>query len=155
MTSDLPPLTPVRRRRWLTWLLVAAVFVSGLVIGGAGATIFIIRRVQYAVHHPDEFPARATARLTRRLQLDAEQSAKVRALLDERVEHLREIRRRFAPEFRSELDGFHADVRRVLNPTQQAEWDRLFSDLETNWLPAPLETPTTTAAPLTTPATKP
>jgi hypothetical protein len=143
---------PRPRSRWKTILLVLLVFVSGTVIGAAAATIVIVHRVQYAVHHPDEIPARLTARLTRRLSLTTGQSAQVERLIAQRVDHLKVIRQQFEPKFRSELRGLHGDVRAVLTPEQQAKWDKLFDDLTRNWLPAPTAE-TSDTQPTTAPAT--
>jgi hypothetical protein len=140
MTPHLSPAAlPRPRGRWKIIALVVLVFISGAVIGGAVATMFIVHEVQYAIHHPDEFPARLTARLTRRLSLTSEQSEHVQRLIDERVDHLKIIRREFQPKFRAELYGLHADVDKVLTPDQQTKWDKFFDDLIDNWLPAVTE----------------
>src|SRR5277367_1396605 len=88
----IPQTLPRRTGRWKTVLMVLVVFVSGLIIGGAGATIFIAGQVRYAIHHPQEIPGRMTARLTRRLSLDADQSAQVKQLLTERLGNLERLR---------------------------------------------------------------
>jgi hypothetical protein len=125
-------------------LLILLVFASGLIIGASAATIIIAQQFRYAMRHPNEIPTRLTARLTRRLNLDASQSDQVRALLTVRLAHLQQVRQQVQPQVRAELRGFHEDVRKLLNPTQQTKWDTMFDDLMENWMPPATDVPATT-----------
>lgn len=130
----LPP--PVAgRRRWATVLLAAVIFAAGLV-SGVGLTIVVaVHRLQYAIHHPDEGPARITAVLRRRLGLSEEQAHQVEAIVARRQADLAAIRRRTQPEVMRELEQVRAEIGAVLTADQRARWLRLYEEYRERWMP--------------------
>lgn len=110
-----------KTRSWRNTLGVLAIFALGIVFG--------IALSMAVVHHlrPDRFGPRgggpfgpgrggpmAVERMTRELDLDADQQAKVRAILERRHETMRGF-----------LDETHREIREVLRPEQRERFDRI------------------------------
>ncbi len=70
--EQLPPV-PRPRRRWLTLLLCLLIFGAGLVCGAGLMIVTTVHRLQYAIHHPEDAPARVATTLKRKLALDDKQ----------------------------------------------------------------------------------
>jgi hypothetical protein len=135
-----PPMS--RRRRWRRWLLSLLIFIGGAVFGSALTAGAIFRGVHRAITHPEEAPARITARLSRRLDLSAEQQAKVRQIIARRQASLMEIRRDVQPRIELQLDGLEGEIMAVLNGEQQEKWRVMVTTFRQTWLPpAPTTAP--------------
>ena len=119
-TPSLPP--PPRRRRWLTALVMLVIFVCGGIVGAGAMLKFIDGRVQEAIHHPEQMPARVAGRLERRLGLSEKQHADVLDILTRRQQELFAIRRQTQPQIEAVLDGIEADVVGVLDSSQKETW---------------------------------
>lgn len=128
---------PPRRRRWLTVLLIAVLFVTGTISGAGGAAIFIRARVQDAVAHPEIGRARAEGMLVRRLDLDPQQRRQVGRILRERQRAMLAIRREVYPRMMRELEQSNEEIARVLRPDQRAKWNETYQTLRSRWLPQP------------------
>jgi hypothetical protein len=128
-----PPLKS--RRRWRTWLLALLIFVGGGAVGSAFTAIAIIRTFHHALMHPEEAPARITARLKRPLDLTPEQSAQIRQIIASRQQSLTQIRREVQPQIEEQLTGLESEIAAVLNPQQQQKWHGMLARLRENWLP--------------------
>lgn len=123
------------RRRWLTLLFAGLIFCAGLVSGAGFVTIVAVHRLQYAIHHPEEAPARVATTLQRRLSLDDDQKAKVEAIVAKRQVELMAIRQEFQPKVMQQLDQIRTEVGEVLNESQRERWTKMFDDLRDRWLP--------------------
>ncbi|HUO06801.1 MAG TPA: hypothetical protein VM008_00580 [Phycisphaerae bacterium] len=131
-----PPPPPKNRRKWLAAILVFFVFIAGMMVG-SGLTIAVaVHRLQIAFRHPEEVPARLTTFLDKRLHFSREQAIEVQRLIAKRQSRLQEIRRQVQPQIQSELDALRQEISDVLTPSQQAKWDRLYSEAVRTWLPA-------------------
>ncbi|MDD4888510.1 MAG: hypothetical protein PHU85_01155 [Phycisphaerae bacterium] len=128
---------PPRRRRWLTVLVCAALFVTGAVGGAAGSAMFIRNRVQNAIHHPEIGRQRLEQMLTRRLDLDERQRREVGRILRERQRETQRIRRQFYPLMRAELERSNEEIAGVLRPGQRAKWREIYATFQSRWLPPP------------------
>jgi len=127
---------PKRRRRlWLSLFYAIIIFGSGFVVGG-GVTLVTVRNAfLYYVHHPEEFPAQATARMKSRLDLTDDQAAKVEAILRQRQAALQEIRREVQPRVLAEVDQVEAEISEILTPEQRREFRERFQHLRETWTP--------------------
>jgi len=121
-------------------------FGSGVVVGGGVTVIVIVRHAQHMAQHPEEMPARATARLRRALDLTHEQADQVRGILTERQKSLMQIRTEVQPRVEAELDCVEAEISAVLTDDQRTQWHALFTRLRNKWLP-PLPTTQPTSQP--------
>ncbi|MCL4202872.1 MAG: hypothetical protein KJ000_10265 [Pirellulaceae bacterium] len=121
-------------------LMLAAIFLSGLLVG-AGLTLMAVRQgVLYGIHHPEEMPVRVAARLRRPLSLSDQQADRVQAIIRERQSQLQEIRRRFQPEVEAELEQVYQQIREILDDQQRERWDQIYTRLRETWIP-PLPKP--------------
>lgn len=130
---SLPP--PRRRRWWVSLVLALVIFGSGCIVGGAATLLVARNRILYALHHPEEGPARIAARLKRKLDLSDEQTQKVEAILAKRQAALAAIRRCVQPEVESQLDLVENEIAEVLDDAQRAEWHERIEALRATWLP--------------------
>ena len=136
-TSSSPILRPPRRRRWLTLLLGLVIFIAGLAAGSGLTVLFAIRGLQYAIHHPEQGPARLASVLQRKLGLDDRQKSQVQAIATERQAALQGIRREFHPQVQHQFDLLREQVDGVLTDSQRTRWERLFDELRQRWTPPP------------------
>ena len=132
-----PPVKPPakRRRRWRTWLLALLIFLGGGAVGSAFTAVAIFRGVHHALMHPEEAPARITARLKRPLDLTPEQSAQIRQIIASRQQSLTKIRREVQPQIEEQLTGLESEIAAVLNSQQQQKWHGIIARVRENWLP--------------------
>ncbi|MGN6370642.1 MAG: hypothetical protein ACTHN5_20505 [Phycisphaerae bacterium] len=130
------PPSPRKPRRWLAAILIFFVFIAGLLCGTGLTIALAVHRLRYALHHPEEVPARLTAILDKRLHLSPEQRTKVESLIAQRQSHLQKIRREVQPQVQAELEGLHTDISALLTPDQQPKWDHVYTDAIHTWMPA-------------------
>ena len=133
--STLPPVRP--RRRWLTALLAVVLFLGGMFFGAALMVIVILNRVQYAIHHPEEAPARMTKRLAKTLKLTPKQAGQVRQVLERRYAAAQEIRRDVYPRVEAELNKVQQEIGETLSDKQRTKWQDLFTRLRQRWMAPP------------------
>ena len=138
-TITLPPV-PRRRFRWLRTLLV---FFAGIVVGGAMTVIFIVHRVEHAIHHPEDAPPRITKYLTRKLDLSPAQHDQVLSIVQQRQQSLLALRQEIRPRLNTQLEELRVEIDNVLNADQRAKWEKLYRDTKDRWLPDQPATPTT------------
>jgi hypothetical protein len=108
-----------------------------MVCGGGLTVIVAVHRIFYAVHHPNEVPARITKYLTRRLALSPDQSKQVEAIIAARQARLQAIRRDVQPRVEMELNGLRQEIGNVLTPDQRSRWDEIFDKAIDTWMPPP------------------
>ena len=117
------------RRRAVPILLVAVVFLSGLVIGGA-LTPFLIHRFGPAFFpRPSEMPRRLTEEMRRDLDLTDEQTQEIRAVLDREHEKIEALRADVDSRVEQMMDAFRADIIALLTPEQAERWTRRFDEM--------------------------
>lgn len=125
------------RRCWWRVLLYLFIFTAGGVVG-IGVTLIVIRdSALFAVHHPEEMPARIAARMASVLSLSEEQRQQVEDILHQRQGALQNIRREFQPQVEAELDRLEQQVSAVLNDEQRENWQARFDYLRRTWVPEP------------------
>lgn len=126
---------PPPRRRWKTMLLFAAVFVAGLVCGGAAAAVAVLHAIHNGLRHPELRVERAVRGLSRRLDLDHAQQARVREILRDQNRELQGLRREVWPRVQTRLDRTEDEIGRELTPDQRRKWERLAAGLRRSWFP--------------------
>jgi hypothetical protein len=139
--------SPTRRRRWLTLLMALVVFVSGVVCGVGIGMEFQKRHFLDILRHPERGPERIVTRMRSQLQLDDRQTQQVRAIVARRVAVLDKIYGETVnPLLAKQLELFRAEVAEVLNPEQQAEWDKYTKPLPQKWFPTAAPKPSSPKA---------
>jgi hypothetical protein len=111
------------------------ILVCGMLIGAGGTLICVKRIILHAIHHPDEAPARITARMQKRLHLTEEQAQRVKAILTQRHRSIMAIRREAQPKVVQELDKAKQEVAAILPPDQARSWNLRFDELRQKWIP--------------------
>jgi NADH dehydrogenase/NADH:ubiquinone oxidoreductase subunit G len=134
-TQPSPLPAPPRRRRWLSIVLTLVVFISGFVLGAGTVAISIRNQALFALHHPEQEPARIAARLRRSLRLSDEQTQRVQQILEDRQAALESIRRDVQPRVVAELDLVEQQIAAVLDERQREQWEKSFRQLRETWIP--------------------
>jgi hypothetical protein len=130
----LPP-RPRPRWRWLALFLAVVIFASGFIAGGGITLVTLRNTLLYYVHHPEQFPPVAAARLRSKLDLTDEQTRQVDEILRKRQAALQAIRREVQPRVLAELDLVEQEVAKVLTPEQRERWHKRFGELRETWTP--------------------
>ena len=130
---------PPRRRRWVTALLAAAIFIGGMICGAGLTAVAIHRAAREAIRHPEVRAVRASKFLARRLSLTAEQQAQVLLIVERQQADLAALRGRIWPEVVTRLRKTEDEIAAVLTPKQQEEWRKTAAKLRENWMPAEME----------------
>ena len=123
------------RRKWVTLLLALLIFVAGLVCGAGLTIVTAVHRLQYAIHHPEDEPARVATTLKRKLGLDDKQRGQIEEIIARRQVDLNAIRREFQPKVMDQLTQIRDEISGVLNETQREHWTKMFDDIRDRWLP--------------------
>jgi Spy/CpxP family protein refolding chaperone len=109
------------------WLLIAVVFALGVVTGGSLDRVYLANHGPFKSASPDHprGPNRMAERLKNDLNLNDEQVAKIRTILEE-------SRKEFPPSRFAECPGFaqsrartRARIREALTPEQQKRYDEI------------------------------
>lgn len=134
MTEALLPLPRPPRLPWAAIVVLA--FLAGA-LGGAAAAVAVVRRtVRHAVANPQYRTERATRMLTRRLDLDAAQQERVRAILESQASDLGRLRREVWPRVLERLDSTEREISETLTPSQRETFRGLVARLRKNWIDA-------------------
>ncbi|MBM4075193.1 MAG: hypothetical protein FJ267_06075 [Planctomycetes bacterium] len=134
-SEPIPKVIPVRRRRWVTWLLLLAIFAAGVVTGGGLTTVVVRRAIFNFVHHPEKIPDRLVPMLKQSLKLDDEQLQRVNSIVRQRHQKLLQIRQESIPRIQSELDQLDQELSDVLNEDQKRKWKSRFGHVRQMWFP--------------------
>jgi len=114
-------------KRWTAVVLLAVAFLLGVIVGGLSVEWLHLRRM-VAWHHgaggPPEFDF-LVRRLERRLDLSAEQTRQVEAIVERARADLWELRRQVAPRIHSRMEEARAEIEELLTPEQREELRRL------------------------------
>ena len=117
------------RKTKLTLLLLAALLV-GVCIGFFGNSAIIKARIQKYSQIPDNMPEHITAKLTDRLDLNAEQQQQVLAVFkayEGRMEETRQQRRALIDNL---LEEVRVEIAKYLTPEQQAEHKKMLAEMD-------------------------
>ena len=128
----------MNRPRLSIIIYVVLVFLSGVLVGALGHRSYTTREVSAAGRRsrpsPDEFRRRYTHELQSRLKLSEEQVWKLDQILDS-------SRDRFGAEMRAIQEEQTKQIRALLNPQQQQEYDKMRQEREHRRRPSKKRTP--------------
>ena len=105
-------------------LLVTFVFLAGVVAGVVGTRIVVRHVVGEVLSHPETVQPRIERTLAFRLRLDADQRAKVHAILSETHEQLQGLRQEYRPKVILVLSNANDQVTALLTPEQQERFEQ-------------------------------
>lgn len=108
-------------------LLVALVFLAGVVVGVVGTRIVVRRVVAQAMNHPEAVQYRIEHNLAFRLRLDRNQRGQLHDILSNARDQLRDLRQQYRPKAVLVVSNANSRIAAILTPEQQArfeEWKR-------------------------------
>lgn len=112
-------------KRFKPWLVLALVFITGMIVGVVATRIAVRHFVKVAIAQPDRLRDRIEQNMTRRLSLTAEQRVKVHASLVQAHERVRALRTEMQPRFTVILTETRDDIATVLTPEQREKFAQL------------------------------
>lgn len=125
---------PVRHRGMFLGLL-AAVFISGGVVGGGAGMLFMQQKYGDCFRHPERMPDRLLNLFRSELDLDDEQAKKVDEIVRRHHEQIEAIRAEVHPRMSAEFSAIHNEVSAVLTDDQRVRWDELRERFRKNFPP--------------------
>jgi len=132
--SDTPQL-PKTRRHWLAALaLSSAIFVFGVVVGGATGAHLLVNRSMLDFRQPGHMVGRTLSHLEDELDLTGEQKQQLETLLTELAERVTSLHGEFLPRVEEEFDALRAQVEEILTPEQAVQWRARFDGMRARWL---------------------
>ncbi len=135
-----PPILPVKsmrqNRRWIPAVLMAALFLSGGVIG-AGLAAIAIHSQREILLNRDKLPDMILLMIQNDLgiQLTPDETQQVKKILEQRQESLRNLRLETRPRFDHEYDLLDSQVSAVLDASQREKWHAAFRENLRVWFP--------------------
>ncbi len=111
-------------KRWKAVLGVISIFILGTIAGGIISSA-IIRHCQPWGRPPSR--EEVVRKLSRRLDLDANQRAQVEVIVNDAHNQMREMRREDKPKIDSILTDAQAKIMTVLRPNQKQKFDKLIA----------------------------
>lgn len=110
---------------------VGVVFLSGLVLGAFGERLYTASTVVAKQRpNPEELRKRIIAEYQSRLKLSPQQVTQVNSIMDETRARMEETRKGMRPAYQKIHDEQVAKIRGILNPDQQAEYDKMRKERE-------------------------
>jgi uncharacterized membrane-anchored protein YhcB (DUF1043 family) len=111
-----------------SWLLLALVFLAGIVVGVVGTRVAVRHLVRDAIVHPEKVQATMERNLTRRLRLDDGQQLKLHQILSDTHAEMKALRREYQPQVFEVVSNADGQITAILTPEQQAKFERLKAD---------------------------
>ncbi len=133
--NRMPASRPARTRRWLSVVLGVVIFLSGVVVGGAGAFIVLREVTLYRLHNPEKRILQDTKVLQRKLGLTEEQTRDVLAIFSRYLKKFQQFRRETRPGLDAKIESLKAEVAAVLQEEQAQKWNAWIDDTRKTWMP--------------------
>ena len=117
--------------RWTVALYVGLIFASGAVVGAYGHRFIDVTAVSAnARRNPVEFRKRFTIEMKSRLNLTADQVNELGAVLDVTQTEFSTTRDSIEPQLAKIRDEQHRRILAILEPAQQAEYEKMRQERE-------------------------
>ena len=122
----------MQRSSLSTFLYLARVFLSGVVLGGFGMRLYTLKPVTASVspRSPDEFRRRYVAELRSRLNLTDAQVDQLQPILDDTRRRNREFHEKYRPELKAIQDEQVRRIRAILTDAQQSLYTKMLDERE-------------------------
>ena len=112
-------------KKWKSILLLLLVFSAGLAVGVVGTRVVVRRAVQHAMMNPERVELVMERNLTRRLQLDNDQQAKLHTVLTDTRAQLTDLRKQYQPQAAEIWRGAGTKISAFLTSEQQAKFSKI------------------------------
>ena len=121
-------------KKWQTWLVIAAVFVSGLVIGSVGSGVYMKHRISGILHQGLPGVRKVIMKkLTTELNLTADQQDEIDEIVEDTQLQLQQLRAQYRPQMENIISTGIATMKTRLSPEQQKKLDALYEKLKKRW----------------------
>lgn len=110
-----------------------AVFLSGALVGGFAHRLYTVRSVTADTTRKRshaEFRQKYVREMQTRLELDEAQTQRLNQILDATRARFDAVNEKHRPEFRSIHEEQNHTIRAMLNPSQQAEFEKVLKERE-------------------------
>lgn len=111
---------------WKVILAFTGIFIAGLLVGGL-VTLRWGKNLGQRSPRGEQFGAQMLQRLITQLELTPEQQAKVKPIIDQGSEELRQLRRTTQRTTAGVLERMQGEIAAVLTPEQKAKFDQQVS----------------------------
>lgn len=121
-------------KTWKTWLVIAAVFVSGVIVGAAVGGIYMKHRIGGILH--EGLPAMRKVimqNLTAELNLTTDQQDEIEEIVEETQLQLQQLRAQYRPQMEAIVDTGVATMKTRLSAEQQKKLDTLYAKVKKRW----------------------
>jgi hypothetical protein len=106
-------------------LLLALMFLAGVVIGVVATRSVVRHVVREAILHPEKAQAVMERNFTRRLRLDDGQQVKLHQILSDAHGQLKDLRQQYRPQLVEIFSNANGQIIALLTPEQQRRFERL------------------------------
>ena len=115
---------------WRTAFFGLVILIAGIVIGGASISIYMTHRITRPPRGPEFNSLQVIPPLRRNLGLSKEQSDKIKPIIDDSMEKLREIREDARSEIENTLQQMNKEISSILTESQRQRWQRELDRLQ-------------------------
>ena|ERR1700744_2117037 len=106
-------------------LLLALVFLAGMVAGVAGARAIARHAEQVAINNPERAQQIIERNLSRRLRLNADQQAQLHVIMTGARGQMVALRQEYRPQIETIYQQTDAKITGLLTPAQQARYEKI------------------------------
>ena len=121
-------------KKWKTWLVITAVFVSGFVLGSGVAGLYMKHRIGGILH--EGLPAVRKVimkKLTTELNLTADQQDEIDEIVEETQLQLQQLHAKYRPQMEDIVNTGIATMKTRLSAEQQKKLDALYAKVKKRW----------------------
>jgi Spy/CpxP family protein refolding chaperone len=121
-------------KRWKTWLVIAAVFVSGVIIGAAIGGLYMNHRIGGFLHGGAPAMRKVIMKkLTTELNLTEDQQDEIDEIIEETQLQLQQLRAKYRPQMEDIVNTGIATMKTRLSAEQQKKLDTLYAKVKKRW----------------------
>lgn len=121
-------------KKWQTWVVLIAVFVSGLVMGSVGAGFYMKHRIGGILHQGlPGVKKEIMKKLTSELNLTPDQQDEVEEIVEETQLQLQQLRAEYHPKMEKIIENGIAVMKTRLTAEQQSKLDALYDRVKKRW----------------------
>jgi len=121
-------------KKWKTWLVIAAVFVSGVIVGSAVGGLYMNHRIGGFLHGGAPAMRKVIMqKLTTELNLTTDQQDEIDEIVEETQLQLQQLRAQYRPQMEEIVDTGIATIKTRLSAEQQKKLDELYGKVKKHW----------------------
>jgi hypothetical protein len=121
-------------KKWKTWLVITAVFTSGIIMGSVGTGFYMKHRIGGILH--EGLPAVRKVimkKLTAELNLSQDQQDEVEEVVEETQLQLQQLRVQYRPQMEKIIETGITTLKTRLSAEQQKKLDALYEKVKKRW----------------------